>query len=229
MSEVESGGKWWLRYVVVPLIGGGGIIAIIFGAISLFKNPKTPPPAEKDLADVLQYSKALVEALKQPGVDQLLATVNEQQTEIEQLRKDVYNITKPVALTAQQRPAIVSKEGNNQVWKRLDSNEQRGFYQTQRQESRVAPDGVKFMFGIRSDDHRGWISVFVRQGDDLPVRYSVREEPNSGIPGDVESKLIEKLQSQEVIPIGWTYQSESFIYATAELSPPDTIAASPKR
>lgn len=30
MSEApESGIKWWMRYVVVPLIGGGGLIAIL--------------------------------------------------------------------------------------------------------------------------------------------------------------------------------------------------------
>src|SRR5205085_2080970 len=29
----ETGIKWWLRYVVVPLIGGGGVIAIIVALI----------------------------------------------------------------------------------------------------------------------------------------------------------------------------------------------------
>jgi parallel beta-helix repeat protein len=29
MADPESGVKWWIRYAVVPLIGGGGLIALI--------------------------------------------------------------------------------------------------------------------------------------------------------------------------------------------------------
>ena len=40
MGEVESGVKWWLRYVLVPLIGGGGLVALV-----LQLGPKqTPKP-----------------------------------------------------------------------------------------------------------------------------------------------------------------------------------------
>jgi hypothetical protein len=28
MGDLESGLKWWMRYVIVPLIGGGGLVAI---------------------------------------------------------------------------------------------------------------------------------------------------------------------------------------------------------
>lgn len=35
MAETtESGFKWWMRYVVVPIIGGGGIIAIVIALMS---------------------------------------------------------------------------------------------------------------------------------------------------------------------------------------------------
>jgi hypothetical protein len=29
----ESGLKWWVRYVIVPIIGGGGVIAIVVAVI----------------------------------------------------------------------------------------------------------------------------------------------------------------------------------------------------
>lgn len=44
MSNSETGYKWWLRYVVVPLIGGGGIIAVIVALIS--RSPTEPPLQE---------------------------------------------------------------------------------------------------------------------------------------------------------------------------------------
>jgi hypothetical protein len=33
-DDRERGFKWWLRYVIVPLIGGGGIVAIVVTTIS---------------------------------------------------------------------------------------------------------------------------------------------------------------------------------------------------
>jgi hypothetical protein len=33
MAEEEKGAKWWFRYVIVPIIGGGGAIAIITAMI----------------------------------------------------------------------------------------------------------------------------------------------------------------------------------------------------
>jgi hypothetical protein len=49
MSETEAGGKWWIRYVVVPLIGSGGIVAIV---VALLNRPasstETPGPAGKE-------------------------------------------------------------------------------------------------------------------------------------------------------------------------------------
>jgi hypothetical protein len=32
-DDTETGLKWWMRYVIVPIIGGGGIIAIIVALI----------------------------------------------------------------------------------------------------------------------------------------------------------------------------------------------------
>ncbi|WP_152532174.1 hypothetical protein [Leptolyngbya sp. Heron Island J] len=42
-TDNEQGYKWWLRYVVVPLFGGGGVIAII---VALLTRP-TPTVAQE--------------------------------------------------------------------------------------------------------------------------------------------------------------------------------------
>lgn len=34
MADEESGYKWWLRYVLIPLVGGGGLVAVVVTAIS---------------------------------------------------------------------------------------------------------------------------------------------------------------------------------------------------
>jgi len=46
MTESEHGLKWWLRFVIVPLIGGGGLIAIVVAVIDRPTQP-TPVPILK--------------------------------------------------------------------------------------------------------------------------------------------------------------------------------------
>jgi hypothetical protein len=145
---------------------------------------------------------------------------------VKQLKTNVSDLTKAIAPLSKQRPIIVARPGA--TWKQLDSDTQPGFYDTQLSElerklteAHVAPDGVKFMFGIGADEpHRAWIWVLVREGDDLPVVYSVKQEPNPGLVGTVEARitqLLNALNQREILPIGWTYHSASYIYATAEL------------
>jgi len=42
-GENESGFKWWMRYVIVPLIGGGGVIAILVAKIEHPTQPRAVP------------------------------------------------------------------------------------------------------------------------------------------------------------------------------------------
>ena len=44
MSNLESGFKWWVRYVIVPLVAGGGVIALIVAAIRDDKRAEPPAP-----------------------------------------------------------------------------------------------------------------------------------------------------------------------------------------
>lgn len=43
VDDKETGFRWWLRYVIVPLIGSGGIIAIVVAVI----NRPAPMPREQ--------------------------------------------------------------------------------------------------------------------------------------------------------------------------------------
>ncbi|HXM60233.1 MAG TPA: hypothetical protein VN950_05210 [Terriglobales bacterium] len=43
MAEEEKGARWWFRYVIVPIIGGGGAIAIITAMIE--RPPQSNRPA----------------------------------------------------------------------------------------------------------------------------------------------------------------------------------------
>ncbi len=44
MSDSEHGWKWWVRFVIVPLIGGGGVIAIVAAFISSPSPPASNSP-----------------------------------------------------------------------------------------------------------------------------------------------------------------------------------------
>jgi hypothetical protein len=41
MPDIEKGFRWWIRHVVVPLIGGGGLIAIL---VAFIMRPTSQPP-----------------------------------------------------------------------------------------------------------------------------------------------------------------------------------------
>jgi threonine dehydratase len=40
MPDNETGFKWWLRYVLVPIIGGGGIVAIIVAFVRYLRQSR---------------------------------------------------------------------------------------------------------------------------------------------------------------------------------------------
>lgn len=44
MSNLESGLKWWIRYVIVPLVAGGGVIALIVTGLKDDKRTELPMP-----------------------------------------------------------------------------------------------------------------------------------------------------------------------------------------
>jgi len=51
MDEPEKGIKWWLRYVIVPILGTGGIIAVVVAVLS--RPPSTNPLTLEKLRKVL--------------------------------------------------------------------------------------------------------------------------------------------------------------------------------
>jgi hypothetical protein len=65
-GDRETGLKWWLRYVVVPLIGGGGVIAIIVALIgrpnhSNLATPRNEPTSVEDQAPPSKNNPPIVE------------------------------------------------------------------------------------------------------------------------------------------------------------------------
>lgn len=56
MTDTESGLKWWMRYVIVPLIGGSGVVAIIVALISAKKDSEPTNSPKQSQADSMQQS-----------------------------------------------------------------------------------------------------------------------------------------------------------------------------
>ena len=53
MAESETGLKWWLRYVVVPLVGSGGIVALI---VAFLNRPAAPPNPQNPVSANAEYN-----------------------------------------------------------------------------------------------------------------------------------------------------------------------------
>ncbi len=49
MADSDSGYKWWIRYVLVPILGGGGVIALVVANI----NRPIPPQAAAPKTNVV--------------------------------------------------------------------------------------------------------------------------------------------------------------------------------
>jgi len=48
MSDSESGFNWWIRYVIIPLIGSGGIAAVVVAIIN--RPPNQQPATQSSIA-----------------------------------------------------------------------------------------------------------------------------------------------------------------------------------
>ena len=69
MPEIESGFRWWARYVLVPLVGGGGLIAVVVATIDRYKGSQPAPsaavsaaPADRDAINEVQTPKDVVKS-----------------------------------------------------------------------------------------------------------------------------------------------------------------------
>jgi hypothetical protein len=83
MPETESGYKWWIRYVLIPLIGGGGLVALVVALISKTgtqglqqgeQEPPKPPAVVRSntTADVEKLVGAWVGAWMQGRTDEFV-------------------------------------------------------------------------------------------------------------------------------------------------------------
>jgi hypothetical protein len=125
MAEEEKGVKWWFRYVIVPIIGGGGIIALISSHNGQTTAPSpspqsasqaSPQPATTSFAFTIYYypekesplqpteGSTVVTLIKVYVDDRLLDTIEtDQQSEVSEdftvstLGKHRYNVRGVVA------------------------------------------------------------------------------------------------------------------------------------
>ena len=66
MASEETGPRWWIRYVIIPLIGGGGLV----GLLVTLHSKSSPPPTD------LNRTPASVTPAPQEPVDQKVQVEN---------------------------------------------------------------------------------------------------------------------------------------------------------
>jgi len=54
----DRGYKWWIRYVVVPLIGGGGLIALVVASLNRPQSSQVPTPTQKTDIQLIDFNYA---------------------------------------------------------------------------------------------------------------------------------------------------------------------------
>ena len=59
MAETEMGSKWWIRYVAVPLLAGGGLVALI---VALTPKPVVPDLTVQPAQGGLPLTTTAIEA-----------------------------------------------------------------------------------------------------------------------------------------------------------------------
>jgi hypothetical protein len=77
MGEIESGFKWWMRYVIVPIIGGGGIIAIV---IAVIDRTQSSPAGTKSGIVRQELPPLQPTALSEPSQSSVPRTPQKEQT-----------------------------------------------------------------------------------------------------------------------------------------------------
>ena len=63
MSKAETGARWWIRYVVVPLIGGGGVVAIVVALVQ--KSDPVPHPRQPTASQATPSPAPVVKPAKE--------------------------------------------------------------------------------------------------------------------------------------------------------------------
>lgn len=69
MAEADTGYKWWIRYVLVPIIGGGGVVALLVAYI----NRPLPPPSAPTPVQANPDSVPVTTSVSPADVEQLVA------------------------------------------------------------------------------------------------------------------------------------------------------------
>ena len=66
MAELEEGWKWWLRYIIVPVIAGSGLIGIVVTLLvkQNSANSERAISSQRSVADVQSETKKRDDAIR---------------------------------------------------------------------------------------------------------------------------------------------------------------------
>lgn len=96
MPEIESGFRWWARYVLVPLIGGGGLIAIVVATIEREKGLQANPSVAVSAAPAGNHAANADQKLKGTAKKSRSA-VPEQARQAVTMRSEYEELTKAIS------------------------------------------------------------------------------------------------------------------------------------
>ena len=107
----EHGAKWWIRYVVIPLVGTGGVTAVVVGLLSRPSAVVSPMPAQA------------VPAAAAVGLSPASAAAA---TAVTPAPSDVVNVEQKVERAKRDVTGLNARNADNRVPKSIDVTQQIG-------------------------------------------------------------------------------------------------------
>lgn len=202
-----------LKSLILPVITAG---IGLFGGMK-FRFETDLPAAAKNLADGLDRLDPL-------GTKKLLELLEESRAKNTEFAATIDRLSKALSPFSRVKPAMASRLTPTDKWAyhSFPVSGEKGKQGIQEMEdalnnAHVAPDGVKALWGIGTfPPHDANVMLWIRQGDEAPIKYAYTALPNSGDATLNAANIAEKLKDREIMPLGWGFGSTYYAFLSAE-------------
>jgi hypothetical protein len=213
MTDIEHGFKWWIRYVVVPLMAGGGLFAI-FGPL-INRSQQTPVQNVKDTGDSrarivkgAKYNEVESTDGRSPGQGASHKLLGQLRTETSAPQTRTEPLTPVVRGSAQQE-----QPANNRISNFMTANAGHHSLDSSKQAALSDP-GV-----FDNLDYRLSVGTLRKAGDEIRLEVVAETHDQKAMPFYIHScYLLDENGARWDLPVGGT-DSGHFMQAAAQLIP----------
>lgn len=198
------------------------ILPIVTAGIGLFGGWKFR--LETDLPTAARNLAVGLDKLDPLGTKKLVDLLEESRAKNTKFEGDILRLSKALSPFTRVKPAMASRLTPTDKWVYhafyvSGEKGQQGIHEMQEalNNAHVAPGGVKTLWGIGTyPPHDASVMLWIRQGDEAPIKYTYTALPNSGDATLNAANIAEKLKDREIMPLGWGFESKYYAFLSAE-------------